>query len=486
MKLRRLLLPQLSWAFPRGQHHLLIAAAISSDREASLAAAHRWLNENDIDDAIFRDHRLLLAVAARFGTELKQHAAYPRLVGLQRMLWTRSMMARQEASPCLARIAAAGHSMMLIKGAAQLAARSLAGKQRVAYDIDVVVKPEAMTPVFQILCDEGWTPSPGTTGQYIREHLASIRGLNLFKGDWGDIDLHSRPYHPGQGGTREDARFWAAARPASLNGTELLVPQPEDRIALAIAHGGLDGHTHSDWLVDCATILREESFDWHLLGEIVAARGIEVPAAVTFHYFQEQLGFQIPPEFLRKVTANANRQGWGFYAGLIQVRPKEQSGPIGQLMRAMAKKYRMISGNRHMPTKAKDRLLAVRRVAAKKESNASSFGQVYRLDLPENHCNRSDLKVDIVLDLQPTASKRRIEMEICSSEAHLCRIRYRKWNSRQEPIRLHISGTVPNPSAGSELELISRPSRQLRRHASEPERARYEPLAFRVVSCQVS
>jgi len=485
MKLRQLL-PQLAWAFPRGKHHQLILAAVSQDREASLAAAHCWLSENDIDNAIFRDHRLLLAVAARFGSELKQHAAYPRLVGLQRLLWTRSMMAMQEAKPCLTRIAEAGYAMVLIKGAAQLATRTMTNKQRVAYDIDIVVKPESMVPVFQILLDEGWTPSPGTSGKYIREHLASIRGINLFKGDWGDIDLHGRPYHPGQGAARENDRFWAATRQAMLNGTALFVPQLEDRIALAIAHGGLDGHTHSDWLVDCATILQEDRIDWNLLGEIVATRRIEVPAAVTFQYFQEQLGFQIPKEFLRERTVNAPRNPLSFYAGLIQVRPKEQFGQVGGLMRAITKKYRKLSGNRHMPSKAKDRLLTVRRLAAKSAAESSSFGQVYRLDMPVHPRARADLKLDIVLDVQPTASKRRIEMEICSAEAHLCRIRYRKWDNRQGPIRLHVSGTVPNPTAGSELELVARPSRQLRRHASELERAKYESLAFRVISCHIA
>ena len=101
MKLARWLYPKWSWAFPAGSHHQLVLAAIGRDDSRSLAAARSWLTAHDINDAQFRDHRLLLAIVARFGQELRDHSAYPRLIGLQRMLWTKSRLAIQEATPSL-------------------------------------------------------------------------------------------------------------------------------------------------------------------------------------------------------------------------------------------------------------------------------------------------------------------------------------------------------------------------------------------------
>lgn len=491
MKILELLFPHFSWAFPRGSHHQLILAAIGKNHHESLEAAHGWLSDNDIDHATFRDQRLLMAVSARFGRELKNHSEYPRLIGLQRMLWTRSMIAMQEAKSSLARIAKSGHEMLLIKGASHVAIRSMASKQRVSADIDIVVKPECMAPVFDMLVEENWTPQGVESHRYLRGRLSTRWNQNFIKGNCGNIDLHSRPFWPGLGGQLEDSRLWEAARQATLSGIPVRVPQPEDLVALAIGHSGLDGHTHSDWLVDCATILRNEKVDWQRLNDILLSRQIAVPAAITFRYFKDKLDFEIPEYILRQLTKSATRHLSKLYFGLIQARPMDRLGPFGQVMRRFAFKQRRKSCFRHMPARPKDRILCVRRLDAIDHCDSGSFVKSYQLK-SRSDCKDSPtmLYVEIVLDVQPPSSRRRIELEINSADAHLCRIRFRKWARRkwsQEdgPWRLHFSGTVHNPTVNSKIELVSWSSRLLD-HAFESENERYESLAFRVVSCKVS
>ncbi|WP_204310774.1 hypothetical protein, partial [Escherichia coli] len=75
---------------------------------------------NDIDHVSFREHRLLAAISDRFGRKLAAHPAYPRLVGLQKMLWTKSRMAMREAEPALSAMVEAGCTVMLIKGASRV------------------------------------------------------------------------------------------------------------------------------------------------------------------------------------------------------------------------------------------------------------------------------------------------------------------------------------------------------------------------------
>ena len=458
MSLARWLYPKWSWAFPVGAHHQLVLAAIGRDDAQSLEAARNWLTAHDIDDAHFRDHRLLLAIIARFGQELRDHAAYPRLIGLQRMLWTKSRMAIQEATGSLRRLREAGIELLLIKGASRLALDDSAGKQRIAADIDVVVRPERMLDAFDILIAENWSASPGTSPQYLRERLASTRGINLFRGDFGDLDLHSRPFHPGQGGENEDAALWDASQPATFAGTSVRVPCCEDRIALALAHGGLDGHTHSDWLVDCALLVRSEMCDWERLQNILLTRGLSVPAAITFHYLRDSLDFDIPSDFLAPLSQAARRRPFKMCSGLIQARPKDRTGPLGQVLRAIAKKQRKTSGFRKMPARIKDRQLSVRRAAVATDGGAGEFVASYRLDLsPECH-PRQTIDIDILLDIQPTSTRRRIEMEINSASTHLCRIRFRTWLKKRGPLRLRLSGTIPNPAPHQTLELVSRPA----------------------------
>tara|TARA_A100001391_G_scaffold29931_2_gene16052 strand:+ start:781 stop:2247 length:1467 start_codon:yes stop_codon:yes gene_type:complete len=480
--------PNWSWAFPQGSHHQLIDAAIGCDDIQSLEAAHHWLTDNDIDDASFRDHRLLLAVMERFKTQLRRHSAYPRLIGLQRQLWSRSMMTLHEAQKSLRRIAERGHAVMLIKGASAIAAAETRRKQRFACDIDAVVKPTDVVPVFEILVEDGWIPSPGTSPQYLRERLSATRSINLFKGNWGDFDLHSRPFHPGQGGQADDDLFWDAARVAQCAGVPLWIPQPEDRVALAIAHGGLDGHSHSDWMVDLAVLMQQESLNWSRLAEIIVSRRIEVPASVTFEYFRTQLGYPIPASFLRPLFRSASSNCLRKVTGLVQCRPKEQFGITGKIVRGITKKCRKVKGARLMPAQPKDRLLKVRRISYSATSPISPPPLVtsYSLGRPRHASDSPTRKVEIVLEIEPTTARRRFEWEICSPDTHHCRGRFRTWTLRETPLRLHLSGVIRCPSADCELTLMSRPSRQLRDFASELEKQRYNEPAFRVLSCQVS
>jgi hypothetical protein len=485
MRFSRWLFPKWSWAFPGGDHHQLLLAAIGSHHAQSLAAARNWLYTQDVDTAQFRDHRLLLAIVARFGQELRDHSAYPRLVGLQRMLWTKSQLAIREATPSLHRLRGAGIELLLIKGVSRRAVDEAAGKQRVAWDIDVVVKPDCMQGAFDILIAENWSPAPGTSHQYLREHLASTRSINLFRGDFGDLDLHSRPFHPGQGGENEDAALWEASQTISFAGTSVFVPSSEDRIALAIAHGGLDGHTHSDWLVDCAPILRADMCDWERLQAILLSRHLAVPAAIAFHYLKDALDFDIPISFLKELSSGAIRRPFAIYSGLIQARPKDRMGPLGQVLRAIAKKQRKVAGIRRMPARIKDRELSVRRVRCNRRDTPEAFVWSYCLDRPVECRRQGTLDINILLDVRSTSTRRRIEMEINSASTHFCRIRFRHWIKKQGPLRLRLSGTIVNPAADETLELVSRPSKQLRSYANASERERYERVPFRVITCSV-
>src|SRR5690606_2961364 len=127
---------------------------------------------------------------------------------------------------------------------------------------------------------------------------ASFRALNFFKGPYGDIDLHQAAYHSVHAGEEDDRRLWLRAMPATLDGIKVFAPSAGDRIAMAIAHGGLDAHTHSDWLVDIQSAIDGGEVDWPELIRTLAERRLLVPAAVAFTYLAEEIGSKIPQEFL--------------------------------------------------------------------------------------------------------------------------------------------------------------------------------------------
>ena len=475
-------------AYPEGYHHTLLQAAIGKDDMIGLNAAHRWLSEKSIDDASFRDQRLLLRVISRYGSALREHAAYPRLVGMQRLLWTRSMMAVQEAKFSLQKIAAADIPILLIKGASRLASDESESRRRTSWDIDLVVPPEDMVSAFDILVGDQWQPSPGASPQSIRQSLPTMRSINLFRGNFGDIDLHRQPFHPGQGNHLEDEGLWSRAEMTVLTGVPVRIPRIEDQVAIAIAHGGLDGHVHSDWMVDCALLIQKQMFDWDELCRILEVRKVHPSAAIAFHYLSEKLGIDVPSHVLDYLRKLAIGNPFTLGMSIIQSRPKERAKIIGSVARACAKTIRKATAQKTLGKTRATPWLKVR--ALDSTGLRPGGGVVYRWSIP-SPINGSDdrrtskyvLTLDLLVDPTALPIHRRMEWEINTPTSHVCRARYRRWfRRRPKGLLLRLSGLIAEIPIGEELLFESRPCRQLRSYASAEEKARYGCVPFQVVS----
>ena len=145
--------------------------------------------------------------------------------------------------------------------------------------------------------------------------------------------------------------------------------------------------------------MRSEACDWERLRNILLARGLSVPGAITFHYLRDCLEFDIPSDFLAPLSQAARRRPFKMYTGLIQARPKDRTGPLGQVLRAIAKKQRKTSGFRQMPARMKYRQLSVRRAAVATDGGAGEFVASYRLDFSPECGQHGKLDVDILLDI---------------------------------------------------------------------------------------
>jgi hypothetical protein len=483
VSLSGLLLPAPARAFPTGWHDRLIKAAVHADDASALAHADAWLLANDIDHASVRDHRLLVEVAARFGPRLAAHAAYPRLVGLRRMLWTRSLMALREARPALSAIAGAGVRMLLVKGAARLAELGPLREERIAHDIDIAVRPQELLTAFDRLIDHGWMPAQGVSHHYVREHLASMRGVKMFKDHVGDIHLHARPFHPGQGEARDDAAFWERSRPALLDGVGVWLPAPEDGLALAIAHGGLDAHAQSDWLVDAAGILSRHAVDWRRFEAIVEARSLQAPALFALAYLSAEICLPIPPPVLADLSKAAQARPLAYLWGLAQARPRERATVVGKTIHGVTRLVRKRAARQHT-RRAGDRWLDVRKIA-----NGDSGGAAPALEqniaVPPR-LGQGPAHFHAVLQIAVPSGWRRIELEVNGAKRHVCRIRYRKWSKDDRLLTLAIDGPIDIAPGETSLTLVSRPSRLLRHDGGPARKVRYDALPFRSIVLEIT
>ncbi|QND58131.1 nucleotidyltransferase family protein [Mesorhizobium huakuii] len=471
--------PDYGWSWPTGGLDQLLKAALLPDEDAAAACAGRWLDENDIDHVSFREHRLLAAISDRFGRKLAGHSAYPRLVGLQKMLWTKSRMAMREAEPALKAMTDAGCKVMLIKGASRIALNASAQRGRVAHDIDILVRPQDMQTAFDVLRDGDWQIATGVSPQYLRTRLASLRSMNFFKGNLGDIDLHQLAYDGSQRSEEDDLAIWQRADSAEFSGVGVLVPSPADRIALAIAHGGLDAHTHSDWLVDCAVAIRGGDVDWDVFLDVVARRGLAVAAAVALSYLALETGVGVPDKVLGRVLDMADRTGLSRWSAVLQAKPRTDFGRLVWLSRGLAKQLRLRrkSGRLRQEPPAK----AWRGRPARNEPSQTLPPSVFSQAIP---CppTAGEMMLDITVKIRVPPVRRRIEMEINVDDDHIARLRAMAISRSGGERVLHFRGKVTLDGERRAVTLEARPSRQFRQWDDDATVAAYGALPFHLIS----
>ena len=459
----------------------MLKAALLPDEEAAANQAARWLDENDIDQVSFREHRLLAAISDRFGRKLAGHPAYPRLVGLQKLLWTRSRLAMREAEPALQAMVDAGCAVMLIKGASRIAIDAAAQRGRVAHDIDILVRPQDTVAAFDVLCDRDWQIATGVSPQFLRTRLASLRSMNFFKGTFGDIDLHQHAYDGSQGSAEDDRAIWQRALAAEFNGVRLLVPSPADRITLAIAHGCLDAHTHSDWLVDCAVAIQGGEVDWEVFADILGRRRLAVAAAVALSYLSLEIGIAVPQAELARTVAMADRVGLSRWSSVLQAKPRTDFGGLIWLSRGVAKQLRLKRKKGRLQPAEPEIVWRGRPSLRKAKPVPAPFALSQALPRP---AGAGDMMLDVTVRIVVPPVRRRIEMEINANGQHIARLRSQVISRAGGEKVLHFRGRVSLEEPGRALVLEARPSRQFRNWDNEADVATYAALPFQLLSAR--
>ena len=464
--------PDYGWAWPTRDLDLLLKAVLLRDDGEAIAAAPSWLAAHDLDEATFREHRLLAALSDRFGKRLSSSPAYPRLVGLQRMLWTRSRMALRDSSEALGVLARAGMEFMFIKGASRIALDPDAQRGRVSHDIDVLLKRTDMRTAFSVLIDSGWQATTGAGSLRLGDQAENCRAMNFFKGDFGDIDLHSLAYHPIHADETDDDALWARSVPAALGGIPGRAPAASDRMALAIAHGALDAHTHSDWLVDMDSCMRHGPVGWHDLLATLRARRIGVPAASALSYLAQEIGAPVPADVMREVLDMADHAGLGRRLALLECKPRSDFTAFTAIARGVVKQVRLLRGKR-LARRIPETVWRCHLAGPASDGRArSAMGAEFPAQGP------GAIRIGISLTVRLPKKRRRIDWELSTPTRHLAVLRYRTILPFGGLRRLTFAGTVTLAPDETVLLVSARPSRFLRPGASADAVETYGAVPF--------
>lgn len=475
----------VDWAHPTGSRRILLQAAIGEDEQLGLKLFHGWLARNDLDDITFAEQRLLLPIVARYGNALKGLNEYPRLMGMQRLIWTRAQLSFRHNLPSLIKLQSVGIDYVLIKGAAMIALPYVSLKERVSHDMDIVVESERFGDAIKILRDDGWQASTGQSYQLLGASAHPQRAVNLFNGLFGDLDVHSQPFHTGQGDSADDFDFWEQTVRRDLHGVSSKTPSPENMIVLAIAHGGFDGHAHSDWMVDCARVIKSEDIDWALLLGKIIRRSAVLPAAVVFSFFNNVLNIKVNAAFYNQLLkATQETDAPRYYTDLIQVRPKQDFGRLGPLVRFFAKNVRKRRIKAIMQSAGYMKTTVLKSSAKRTTTQAQPKRRSRRhiIDTPQRG-HPVSFKVSLLAE--PARVARRVHFEINTENAHIASFAVRTlWGSRSH-VRILVEGEITVPINGEECFIEARPSKQLRPNEQIEARFRYDALKFEIETIKI-
>lgn len=467
--------PHLSWAWPGGRRHLLITAAIHPVRHLALAAIIDWLDTTNLDDTVFSEHRLLATITSRFDAELRFRPEYPRLQGMQRLNWTRSRLASAAATPVLVQMAAQGIRIVLLKGACRVALDPTEQKSRTSYDIDMLVREQDFKPAFEVLAADHWQSTRGESTMGLRARLSTVRARNFKKGHFGDIDLHRSPYHFGHEAPVADEAVFSEATPASYFGVPVFIPSVEERLCMAIAHGGRDSHGHSDWLVDMARMIESEPIDWDKVLRIVRLRRLAGAASIALSYLSGALEIPVPVSVVRILAPFPALAGLRHPLVFLAAQAGGALDSIATLASAWDNGWERLRHSGRNPAEDAPSFLTLARPATR----AAPGDLVQPVQWPAD-LRPGLYRFNLVLRFAGLSRRRRVDFELNGTVHNLVHLRaLHLWKSA-DGLSARFRGTVRLNGGDLPLRLQALPGKLLDETADARTRAKYAPVPFQI------
>ncbi len=465
--------PRIAWAWPDGGLHDLLTAAICPDDAVALNAFGNWLSHTDLDDATFAEHRLLAAITSRFGERLADRPEYARLCGLQRLNWTRSRLAVRATMPVLQQMVEAGLRPVLLKGAARVALEPSEQKARTSYDVDLLLSDSDFNAAFEILAADGWQSTRGESAMGLRARISSVRARNFKKGQFGDVDIHRRGYHDANSNSICDREVFEDLSGVDFYGVPLFVPGPEERLAMAIGHGCVDGHAHSDWLVDASRILLRETVDWEKFMFIVRSRKLGGQGAVAFSYLHHALGVPMPESVVERVCG---RSGFASPSQVASVLLAKDSATLSKSQRVLRK---IIAEARKARYSGRDRSrdVPVFRAVTRRARGVVECAGREQLVETTDALGPGRSKMDISISFEAPRMRRRVEFELTGSNRTVCHLQSYYPRVTDGRVTVRFRGVVQLHEDDLPLRVSAVAGKILQSAAIEEER-KYGPVKF--------
>jgi hypothetical protein len=327
----------VEWAWPTGGRDLLLRAAILEDIPEAVRALREWMTTHELEDIHFAEQRLVVAISHRMPEGALEGREKTRLGGVERMLWSHCVVAFREAKLALAALGDAGIEMIVFRGAARSVLDISNLRGRYASEIDILVHPTDFERAIGAVLAAGWGWRGGKA-----KNLKRLTGMNLLHGRFGEVDIHRYAYRHLIASDANPDDLWGRATRHEFLGQTVGVPSGTDRLLIALAHGSIDGHANSDWLVDAALLIRDGEVDWALFERLALQRDLATGALIGLSYLAGPLKLPVPADLLARLEAASRRKPIRRALALLEARPKREHSTISAIGRWIARVVRHV------------------------------------------------------------------------------------------------------------------------------------------------
>ena len=457
----------------------LLRANLAEEGKAR-EAWHAWRQSRVLEDAEWREFRLLAPLARRVRVLEPGSELLPRLEGMAKSHWTQTQLTLAEIVPALDALNTAGIPCLLFKGGADYAEGLAPATRRIMGDVDVLVRPDDVVGATDVLCASGWSSAVGSSPQYLRV-LASVRAsTNFRRGRFGDIDLHRVAFHFSKRDAELDAALWGRAREVLFAGKKVLVPSGEDSILISLASGV--GGNSGDWAIDVGHRISVSSLDWDRIVDMTVRRGL-VPTALSGLTYLRSLGVTVPERTISRLSALdvpmaewlkywSNVRGYGSRRGLAK---KVVNGIADLGLPRRSYDYR-VRGKEPVPVRRPNLRPRLRGEPVTIADAANEWRTSHSL-----HVGKAGSACTIALCVSPATESRRVFFDVRVGDLTLARLRTRSGGRREgEPV-LRFSFPLPPNDRPIDLTVESRPVRYVEAEAASNTRDALGAVPFRLV-----
>jgi hypothetical protein len=282
--------------WPTPEQRLLLDAALRPG-ERGVAAFRDWRTrvspEEDFGGNVFR---LLPLVYHQLHSQRVDDPLMARLKGVYRRSWFESHRLFHATAPLVAKLAASGCEILILKGAPLVLSYYRNHALRPMADLDLMVRESQLPTAIAALRESGYVGVRLVTSDLVRFQHA----LQFVHPDGAQIDLHWHVLFEAASASADQV-FWAATEPGEFMGTPVRQPDPTSLLLQVVVHGiRANEETPIRWIPDALTIMRLRGGEirWQQLVELATSCRLRYRLALGLAYLKETFEAPIPASVL--------------------------------------------------------------------------------------------------------------------------------------------------------------------------------------------